>query len=141
MTPDPFDAALAGRPVSDADLARLKQTPTPARLPRPGKREQYLGGPIPMGWLGRAAALPGKALHLAVALWFEAGRRPGKPAAVGLSERTYRRFGLTARNTRARALRALAGAGLVRVEVRVGRPTVVTVLAAPPEAAEGVADG
>ena len=50
MPPDPFDADALGSPVTDADLKKLKQAPARARLPRPRKGEQYLGGPIPMGW-------------------------------------------------------------------------------------------
>src|SRR5438105_2354759 len=112
-TPDPFDPDRLRRPVATAAAH--------PRLPRPGPKELYLGGPIPMGWLGRAANLPGKALHLAVAVWFEALCTGAKDPAVRVPRRTLRRLGLSSRATRDRALGALAAAGLVAVERRTGR--------------------
>src|SRR5581483_3598380 len=85
MTPDPFDPEHVGRAMSAAELDALKRTPTRSRLPRPAKGEEYLGGPIPLSWLGRAAVLPGKALHLGIALWFAAVRDRGKNPAVALT--------------------------------------------------------
>src|SRR5205823_1319932 len=93
--------------------------------------EPYLGGPIPMDWAERAAALPGRARHLACALWFEALCRPGKSPTVALPPRTLRRFGLAARTTYYRALAVLVAAGLVHVETRRGRPPLVTILPTP----------
>lgn len=132
MTPDPFDPARVGRPVTAAALDRLTRA-APGRLPRPATGEQYLGGPIPAGWLTRAAGLPGKALQLGVAVWFAAVRSKTKNPAVTLTAALNARFGLSARPTRARALKALAAAGLVAVEDRTGRPPVVTILPAPPD--------
>ena len=86
MTPDPFDPSQAGRAITATDLDGPKQAPRRARLPRPAKGEQYLGGPIPAGWLGRAAGLPGRALHLGIALWFAAVRSRGKCPAVVLTD-------------------------------------------------------
>ena len=39
------------------------------RLPRPKAGERFLKGPIPMDWLSAAARLPGKSLHVAIAIW------------------------------------------------------------------------
>jgi hypothetical protein len=130
MTPDPCDPASLGRAITAADLDVLRQAPRRSRLPRPEKGEQYLGGPIPVGWLGRAAGLPGRALHLGVALWFAAVRSRGKDAAVVLTDSLACRFGLAARGTRTRALEALERAGLVAVDRRAGRAPVVTILSA-----------
>ena len=33
----------------------------------------FIKGPIPLVWLQRAAAIPGKALHVALGLWFVGG--------------------------------------------------------------------
>src|SRR5262245_56164373 len=131
MLPDPFEPERLGRAVGDAALRDLWAESARPRLPRPARGEPYLGGPIPMGWAERAAALPGRAWHLACALWFEALCRPGKPPTVALPPRTLRRFGLGSRTTLYRALAALAAAGLVRVESRSGRPPLVTILPAP----------
>lgn len=130
MTPDPFDpehfrrrcAAPGTQPVGPRRVVGL---------PRPKDREKYLGGPIPLGWLSRAASLPGKALHLAVALWYAAVRTPDKNPAVKLTRTLAAEFGLSARTTRSRAVDSLVGAGLVTVERRVGRSVVLTILPAP----------
>lgn len=129
MTPDPPEPELIGRALTDADLSCLKRSCIRARLPRPAKGEQYLGGPVPLAWLSRAAELSGKALHLGIALWFAAIRSRGKNPAVVLSEALAERFGLRSRTTRARALAVLSGAGLVTVENRTGRAPLVTILA------------
>ncbi len=128
MTPDPFDPASLGRPVTAATLDALKSAPTRAKLPRPASGEQYLGGPIPLDWLTCAACLPGKAYHLGTALWYSAGRSRGKNPTVKLTSTLAAHFGLGARTTRTRALAALRDAGLVRVEERTGRSPLVTIL-------------
>jgi hypothetical protein len=88
----------------------------------------YLGK-IPMRWLERAAALPGKALAAGVALWFEVRCR--KSAVVTLPANTRRRFGLTGRRSFRRALRSLQVAGLADVEGRPGSHSRITVLDVP----------
>jgi hypothetical protein len=128
MTPLPLEPEQFGRALTDADLLRLKGAPVRSRLPRPAKDEQYLGGPVPLAWLSRAAGLPGKALHLGIALWFAAVRSRGKDPTVALTDALADRFGLRSRTTRTRALDALRGADLVRVENRTGRAPLVTIL-------------
>ena len=63
---DPLDAALRAPPL---DLPAL----APKRPPRHRSGEKFLKGPVPMAWLERAFVLPGKALHVALLLWFKAG--------------------------------------------------------------------
>jgi hypothetical protein len=103
----------------------------PVRNPLPGPRrgELYLSSRIPMSWVEAAAVLPGRAWHLACALWFEAACR--KCAAVSLPANTRRRFGLAHRRTFYRALDALAEAGLIAVDRRTGKNPVVTILDTP----------
>ena len=137
MAPDPYDPDRLGRPVSEAALEALRSAPGRPRLPRPAKGELYLGGPIPMGWAERATALPGRAWHLACALWFEALCSAGRSPTVQLPPRTLRRFGLGSRTTLYRALAALAAAGLVSVEARRGRTPLVTILPVPGVGPEG----
>lgn len=133
MTAD-FDPARFGRPVPDSALAALRNGSARPRLPRPGKGELYLGGPIPMEWIERATPLRGRAWHLACALWFDAlcARGKTKSAVVQPSRRTLRRFGICAASTYYRALDALEIAGLVHVEKRPGRRPLVTILSARP---------
>jgi hypothetical protein len=81
---------------------------------------------MPMSWAERAAVLPGRAWQLACALWFEAtcGKRW---ATVSLPANTCRRFGLSSRHVFYRALAALKGAGLVRVEAHPGQRLRITI--------------
>jgi hypothetical protein len=98
-------------------------------LPRPQAGERYFGQ-APMGWVERACALPGRAWHLACALWFEATCE-GKVAEVQLSFSARRRFGLHNRMTFYKAIRTLEGAKLIRVKVTSGQRHWFTILPVP----------
>jgi hypothetical protein len=119
-------------PRIDIEKIRLK-TPTPTftnaqdqnALPRVGKGETFLKGPIPMRWLNHAASLPGKALHVGIIAWFLAGIE-GK-ATIRFSQARLREMGIL-RNAGYRALDALENAGLVKVERKAGRLPIVTIL-------------
>lgn len=102
-----------------------------ARPPRHAKGEGFLKGPVPLAWLEAAARLPGRSLHAGLALWYAAGLM--RSATVPLSNISGVRFGLD-RNAKYRALEWLDGAGLVKVERKLGRAPVVTILqpGAPP---------
>jgi hypothetical protein len=125
---DPFDpeslryARPAGQPC---DKPR-----TAPKLPRPKKGEPYIGGPIPLSWVSTAVRLPGKAWHVASALWFVGIRSRDKSPTVSLTLKTLRRFGLS-RWAVYHGLRYLQAAGLVRVERPAGQRLVVTILPAP----------
>ena len=97
------------------------------RLPRHAKGGLFIKGPIPIDWLGKAAALPGKSLNVALAVWFKCAME-GNGAAI--SRKTWKLFGVH-RNTGRRVLRQLEAAGLVRVERHTGRSTRVTILELP----------
>jgi hypothetical protein len=109
-------------PAADLDALRQHQPKHPPRH-RPGER--FLKGPVPWTWLGRACRLPGKALHVGLLLWVEAGCRKSRTvpfcltraAELGLHPDTFKR-----------GLRALAGAGLVTINDRPGRSAEVTLL-------------
>src|ERR1700674_3068681 len=79
---------------------------------------QFIKGPIPLPWIQRAAAIPGKASTVAVGLWFVSGLCRSKTfsfkrsVAAGLSvspDATYD------------ALTNLEAAGLIRVDRHRGR--------------------
>jgi hypothetical protein len=137
MNSDPFDPAALRIDPRDADVfgkrkrRRNRAVEAGIALPRPRGKEPYLG-PIPMGWIERAAVLPGRAWHLATALWFEAITSPRKSRTVKLSSKTMRRFGVT-RRTYYRALVALQAASLISVDVRPGQAALVTILDTPKE--------
>ena len=89
---------------------------------RPGQR--FLKGPIPLHWLQAAARLPGQACQVGLALWYLAGL--GSTATVSLSNAVLTGFGVD-RHAKYRALKALAGAGLITVTRSPGQNPVVTI--------------
>jgi len=90
----------------------------------PAGMQEYLRGPIPFDWLSAAARLPGKSLHVGIALWFMSGLQ--KSRVVPLPNLTSLWFGLD-RNAKYRALAWLERAGLVKVERKIGRTPIVTI--------------
>jgi hypothetical protein len=89
-------------------------------------RAEFLKGPIPLDWLGRAAKLSGKApLATALAIMFEAGRR--RSTEITLTMAVLERFGVS-RKAKYRALKHLQSAGLIAVHQEPRRNPVVRVL-------------
>jgi hypothetical protein len=114
------------------DLDRYRLSPNgakPEESVTPNARVRLTGwfvkGPIPGVWIGAAAKLPGKALHVALALMHEVGMK--KNQTVTLTHRSLKKFGIT-RQASSRALGHLAKAELVSVDQRPGRCPRVTVL-------------
>ena len=99
--------------------------------PRHKQGQRFLKGPIPWAWLRGAARFPGKALHVAIALWFTAGLT--RRRVIQLSPSTLRMLGVE-RNAARRGLLALEKAGLVHVERRSCRSPIVTLLDVAPDA-------
>jgi hypothetical protein len=88
---------------------------------------EFLKGPIPLDWLGRASKLPGKApLATAVAIMFEVGRR--RSPQITLTTAILDRFGIN-RKAKYRGLEQLEEANLVKVDRRPRKNPIVTVLA------------
>lgn len=103
---------------------------TTVRRARRGQRairNQHCKIPIP--WLERAASLPGRSLHAGIAVWTIVNVTGC--ATVPLSNLGSLQFGLD-RNAKYRALAWLEGAGLVRVERKLGRAPMVTILVQEP---------
>lgn len=96
-----------------------------SRPPRHQVGERFLKGPIPLPWLGAAACLPGRALHVALAVWFLAGLR--RSSQVKLGHAALALFGVK-RHAGARGLKALEGAKLVSVARQIGKAPDVTLL-------------
>ena len=112
--------------IRSPDLRRLRNQNLLAQR----QATRFLRGPIPLDWLSRAAALPGRSLHVAIAVWFMAGLK--KTSMVPVSNITSLQFGLD-RNAKYRALEWLEHANLIAVERRAGRAPIVTILEAPNE--------
>lgn len=112
-------------------LDNLRWThPTPEPLStesqeqKPQKKGFFLKGPIPLDWLAVAACLPGRSLHVGVALWLRSGVE--KSNRVKLPQKLMREFGVD-RHAVYRGLRHLEDAGLVSVDRRSGRLARVTI--------------
>jgi hypothetical protein len=100
---------------------------TPKPKPKPKKiMGEFLKGPIPLPWLTVASKLAGKGpLAVALAVWFEAGRRKSKE--VRLTSTVLERFNVN-RKAKYRALESLEKAGLVSVRREARRNPKVTIL-------------
>jgi len=99
------------------------------RPPRPGAQpptDYFILGPLPLAWFHRAAALPGKALHVAVGLWFMKGLCGS--ATFPFKRKVTDGFGVS-RDATYDALTNLEGEGLISVCRHRGRSPVVTILA------------
>ena len=108
------------------DQLRLGPEPElPVRLPRHRPGDHFLKGPIPIDWLQAAASAPGHALHVAVALWYQAGMK--KNARIALSLSSLNAFGLS-RYSASRGLKELERIKLVEVKRSPGRKPIVTLL-------------
>jgi hypothetical protein len=103
-------------------------TPTAGLPPKHLPGEHFVKGPIPMNWLSAAAAIPGKAVIVALAVWFLAGMK--KTSTVKLTRTVLDRFSIS-RHAAYRCLQRLEAAGLVEVRRHRGRCPVVTLLEGP----------
>jgi hypothetical protein len=103
--------------------------PPPPRKPQRHKSaDKFVKGPIPLAWIDRAASLPGKALAVGMALWFESGCTGERKVKMTLAR--LQRTGISEGAAR-RGLRALESVGLVSVFQKPGCASVVTIQEAP----------
>lgn len=129
MNSKPHESApeLDIRAYQLVDGARLPvaaaRSRVPARPRAPGSL--YLKGPIDWDWLAAAGRLPGKALHVAIALRLLCALR--RSNTVPLSSDRLLELGVR-RHAGYRALVCLEQAGLVQVTRHSGRQPRVTVL-------------
>ncbi len=94
--------------------------------PAPNKK-LFLRGPIPLDWLSQAAALPGKTINVAIALWWRHGMAKGKPFKLTQASLDYMSV---ERGAASAGLQRLEAAGLIKVERRPGqRPTIAILIA------------
>jgi len=85
----------------------------------------FLKGPIPLWWLTRAAALPGKALALGVALWWLHGM--SKDDSFKLTGKALGAMNVS-RDAATDGLRRLEADGLVSVQRAKGKRPVVQII-------------
>ena len=114
--------AITPDPDRDVPVKRLQLDVTTGTLVDAPKAPLFLRGPIPLDWLGTAARLPGKTLHVGVALWWLHGMAKGKP--FKLTQKALQTLNVE-RDAASAGLERLELAGLIRVVRQPGqRPTV-----------------
>lgn len=91
---------------------------------RSAQRAPYIKGPIPLEWMKRASALSGKALAVALVIWYIAGLRKS-PTNLPVTGKVLKAFSV-GRKAGYRGLVALEVAGLVTVRREPGRCPCVT---------------
>ena len=111
---------------------RIPERLTDASRQRRGEQTRrqngrFVKGPIPILWITTAAKLPGKALHVGIALWFKCGLT-GRGDDIAVTDSLVRDIMPMDRKTRYRALEALEDAGLIAVTRRRGIAPRVTIL-------------
>lgn len=103
---------------SDIASTLTQQSVDRHRRKRARRAGQFLKGPIPLNWWTKAAALPGKALAFASAVWYKAGlTKTTTNLAVG--EELAKEFGVH-RRARYRAQHELQKAGLISLDQKPG---------------------
>lgn len=113
-------------PDRGVPVKRLQLDTTTGKLVESPKAALFLRGPIPLDWLGSAAALPGKTLNVGIALWWLHGMAKGKP--FKLTQKALQTLNVE-RDAASAALVRLEQAGLIRVVRKPGRrPTVSMVV-------------
>lgn len=91
----------------------------------PQNTPPFIKGPIPVGWISQAAALPGKALHLALAIQWLSGMNKGAPVKV--SKKALAHFCISTDAYRD-GLKRLEAMGLIAVTRLPGQSPFVRVL-------------
>lgn len=129
-----ISSANAHAPVTDHErlMAAAKRTPTD-RLPTApdevavnAPKKRFIRGPIDWAWITACSRLPGRSLHVAMALAFESGLK--NSMTVALRPSTLRELGVDADAAR-RALNELESAGVIRVARRGNAARIVTIQA------------
>ena len=95
--------------------------------PRPLRRRdrRFIRGPIPLDWILRASGLSPSALKVALIIFYVRGIRGSR--SVAITRHLLERFSLSKRSAY-RALDEMESAGLLSVERRSGRSSLVSPL-------------
>jgi|SRR5215472_239127 len=114
---------LTPEQVEAAAKAPRRRKPRSQRKPKRVFAGNFVPA-LPLEWANTAGCLPGKALHVALAIWREAALKKSK--ITSLPNGPLARYGVKERAKRA-ALLALEGAGLIQVEWKPGCNPIVTI--------------
>ena len=129
---------LAASPVQSIYLSYICMYPDDGQIPtvrlrytpdqgyRPAKQaDLFIKGPIPMAWISSAANLPGKAVHVALAIFWLAGMKPQQP--VKMTRKALNLFNASEDAYRD-ALPRLEAAGLIKVSRSPGQRALVEIV-------------
>jgi len=113
-------------------MITFKLTPTKRLVDREQRsrakhwiKGRFVKGPIPLTWISKAAQLPGKSINAALACWYL--KELKKSHTFKLSNMVAREFGLN-KDSKARALKYLEKAELIRCTRTIGRSVVIEML-------------
>ena len=109
----------------DIPVKRLRQDPSTGKYVDQPITEPFLKGPIPIAWLKLAAELPGKALHLGIAIWWLYPMSKTQP--FKLTGKALNFLGIS-RDAAYDALKRLEARGLIRVQRLPGQRPMVEIL-------------
>ena len=119
---------LGSNSLADEKIKFRRMTYNSAtRTHNPSKtsKELFIQGPIPLGWMHKAAALGGKALAVGISLWFLKGVKKSNTFRVTKESQT---IASCTRQTYNSALSTLESAGLIKLYSSVGRRPLVNIL-------------
>lgn len=126
----PFHLIYMSNNTLDSEMGSFRlDVPLPLATIRPRKSRRatrFLKGPVPWDWLCAASKLPGKAVHLGIAIWHLAGLK--KTETIRIPAHVLEEMGLD-RATAYRARKALAHARLISVATKPGKKAQITILA------------
>ena|SRR6516165_5770468 len=123
---DPYSADSLR--LTPEQLEAAAKAPRGRKPPSQRKPRRVLAGnfvpALPLEWANKAGCLPGKALHVALAIWRQAALK--KSMTTSLPNGPLAGYGVKGRAKRA-ALLTLEGAGLIQVEWKPGCNPIVTI--------------
>ena len=123
---DPYSADSLR--LTPEQLEAAAKAPRGRKPPSQRKPRRVLAGnfvpALPLEWANKAGCLPGKALHVALAIWRQAALK--KSMTTSLPNGSLAGYGVKERAKRA-ALLALERAGLIQVEWKPGCNPIVTI--------------
>jgi hypothetical protein len=102
-----------------------KYFPPNKSIPRHREGQAFFRGPIIWGWVVKASNQPGKAFHVAIALWHQC--ELSRNAIFKVRPSLVREMGV-GRSATYKALDALEGAGLIAVTRLPGQAAVVEII-------------
>lgn len=104
---------------------RLRLDVATGKLVSNPKKKLFLRGPVPMDWLSQAAELPGKTLNVALAIWWINGMTQSE--SFKLTRKSLSLLCIK-RDAASTSLKRLEGAGLIKVQRKVGQRPVISIL-------------